>query len=505
MYKIRTTQTGSGNTAVQIVTRERSQTRVIKHLGSAKNPGELADLKRLASQYLILKSETPPLFPQLFTASDSNQRIVKVGQLQVRQITHQAAYDFLSEVYRNLGFAKLPSHPLFADLVLMRLIEPASKIRTLTLLKRYFGKIYSENLLYRQLPGFLSLKSQACQIAVNYARNKLAFNFSLVFYDVTTLYFETFTADELRKPGFSKDNKANQPQILIGLVVNAEGFPVAFDIFEGNTFEGKTILPVIKSLQKQWSISDLTVVADSAMLSQAVMNQLTGLGLHYIVGARLANLPLSEINSISKHLGRQEGKYYAALTDRGLLVCDYSAARASKDKSDRQKQIDRANRYLARPGSGSRLRFVKSSKPNGFELNQPLISKSETLEGIKGYYTDSVSLPPELIVARYKDLWQIEKSFRLAKSDLEARPIWHRKKANIETHILIVFVSLCLAKVIELAAHTSIRKIIDMVWDIQDVELEDTLTGEKHIKRSEGDLATFTKLADILGSLSRTY
>ena len=252
------------------------------------------------------------MFPQLFTASDSNQRIVKVGQLQVRQITHQAAYDFLSEVYRNLGFAKLPSHTLFADLVLMRLIEPASKIRTLTLLKRYFGKIYSENLLYRQLPGFLSLKSQACQIAVNYARNKLAFNFSLVFYDVTTLYFETFTADELRKPGFSKDNKANQPQILIGLVVNAEGFPVAFDIFEGNPFEGKTILPVIKSLQKQWSISDLTVVADSAMLSQAVMNQLTGLGLHYIVGARLANLPLSEINSISKHLGRS-GTYILRL------------------------------------------------------------------------------------------------------------------------------------------------------------------------------------------------
>jgi transposase len=314
----------------------------------------------------------------------------------------------------------------------------------------------------------------------------LGFNFSIVFYDVTTLYFETFKedAENFKKPGFSKDNKPQQPQIVIGLVVNQDGYPIAIDIFPGNTFEGHTMIPVLRKLQKAHGIKTLTVIADAGMLSQSNIEEIENAGLTYIVGARLGNMPTDKLRQISKNLNKTEGVYYRGALPRGILVCDYSQKRANKDRSDRKKQLKKAEYQIENPDKiKKRTRFVMEESKAKIKLNQGLIEKDELREGIKGYHTNLEFTENSLIIQRYKDLWHVEKSFRIAKSDLQARPIFHRKKDSIETHILIVFVSLCLTKSIELKTGYSIKRVRDMIWKILDIEFVDTLTNKQFIKR----------------------
>jgi transposase len=309
---------------------------------------------------------------------------------------------------------------------------------------------------------------------------------TLIFYDVTTLYFESFTDDELRKCGFSKDHKAGQPQIVVSLVVDRQGFPLGFDLFEGDKFEGHTFIPTILKFKQTHQITSLTVVADAGMLSETNMQSLVDHGLTYVVGARVANLGLNTIEQISTDLSAQENKYVSVQTKLGKLICDYSKSRAAKNKSDRLKQLQRAKEQLDNPQKLKRKsRFIKTTSRIDLTLNQELVRKDELLEGVKGYYTNLTDVDEQTIVARYKDLWHVEKSFRMAKSDLQARPIFHHKRSSIEAHLLIVFISLCLAKAMEMATGVSIKKITDILWTVHDVELTDCKTGDKYHKRTD--------------------
>ena len=337
------------------------------------------------------------------------------------------------------------------------------------------------------------------QAAVAYAKTHLSFDFSLVFYDVTTLYFETFKADEdvtdnkgntvegLRKNGFGKEHKPGQPLILIGLVVNRDGYPIGIELFPGKTFEGHTMIPVVKRLQEKYAIKTLTIVADAAMLSMDNMKEIADAKLSYIVGARLGNIPHKLIADISAYLDKKESKYYAVGTKHGTLICDYSNKRATKDKSDRKKQLDKSKYQIDNPEQTKRkARFVSEETKATLTLNEELIKQDELREGIKGYYTNLVldeKLTPMNIIARYHDLWHVEKAFRMAKSDLKARPIFHHKKESIQAHMLIVFVSLCIAKSIELLSKFSIKQVKKHVWPVQDIEFIDTITGKVFLKR----------------------
>src|SRR3989344_2289922 len=191
---------------------------------------------------------------------------------------------------------------------MMRVLEPASKIKSIALLDKYFGIHYSKTTAFRELGKLTTLKEDVLNAAIVYAQTNLRFDFSLVFYDVTTLYFETHHGDEFRKSGFSKDNKINQPQILIGLVVNRDGFPIYYDIFKGNTFEGKTIIPVILELKGKYHISEFTVIADAGMLSSDNLAQLDSLGIGFVVGGRTENLNLKEARQIAEGLNKLNHK-----------------------------------------------------------------------------------------------------------------------------------------------------------------------------------------------------
>lgn len=468
--------------AVQVVLRRYHGTEIIKHLGTGETSEGISRLKVLARQFIREKEKIIPLFPEL--EKEDNNDLVSTKNLEVANYFHQFAYDFLLRFYQLNGFDKIKSE-ILKDLVLIRIVEPASKLRSLVLLNEYFGKVYSQSTFYKNIGKLVGFKEQAEELAVSYAKKYLKFDFSIVFYDVTTLYFETFADDEFRKYGFSKDNKSSQPQILVALVVNSDGYPIAVNVFEGSKFEGHTIIPVVSSFQKRHNIKNLTVIADAAMLSRSNMEELTRDNLFYIVGARLSNLSDKVLRQISETIANKPGICFKIKTDLGYLICDFSELRALRDRTDRKKQLLKAQNQINNPGKlMKRLRFIKETTKSLYALNEKLIRKDELLDGIKGYHTNLKGIDSNLIVSRYHDLWKIEKAFRIAKSDLLARPVFHRKKENIEAHILIVFLSLCVAKSIELKTNLSIKNIKEKIWKVLDIEIKDKITGKSFIRQT---------------------
>ena len=500
MLKIRTTKTKSSATAVQVVRYEDKIIHIEKHIGSAKNEKELKLLKKVANHF-IQKNSISSGQQQLFSLSQSSSfsKIIQLDKCEYLGARHTFIYDALIFMMQLFGFDKIGNQMLL-DIICMRIIEPSSKLQTLVLLRELFGISYEETDFYKNLKQFSVLKQDAEKAVVSFAKRYYSFDFSMVFYDVTTLYYESFTEDEdtldeegnvikkgLRRDGFSKDLKFNQPQITIGLMVNSNGFPVSYEIFEGNTFEGDTFLPSILEFKKKYNVKKLTIVADAAMISFDNIKKLKERKLKYIVGARLANIPLTVMKKISEELAAIDGKTGRIHTNKGTLIYDFSANRYKKDKREMGKQVIKAERLVEKNTEGRRTKFLKlktSNKkkdaPKTYELNSKLVEKAKLLLGIKGYYTNLTGKKAsnKIIVYHYHSLWHVEKAFRIAKSDLQMRPIYHFKKQAIEAHILICFMALAVCKHMELKTKKSTRKIVKLLKSITEARIKNLLTEE---------------------------
>lgn len=323
------------------------------------------------------------------------------------------------------------------------------------------------------------MKDEVEGVVKNFAQECYSFNYELLFYDVTTLYFETFEEDELRKNGFSKDNKSQQPQILVALMVTKEGFPVAYEIFSGNTFEGHTIIPVVKGFIAKNKVKEFTVVADAAMISKDNIRELTHNNINYIVGARLGNIPEELLETIDKNICREDGKSIRLKTEFGYLICSYSSARYRKELHEMNNQIEKARKVVEQPFKAKKLKFIQT-KNQKVVLNEKLIDKTRKILGIKGYYTnlDETVTDNKTIIERYHELYKIEQAFRISKSDLQTRPIFHFKEQPIKLHILICFVALVVSKHIELQTGISIKKYVDEAKKIVDGQLLNQITNK---------------------------
>jgi hypothetical protein len=277
MLRIRTTKTASSSTAVQVVRYEGRRIIVEKHIGSAKNDKDIFLLRKAASDFIETYTGQQKLLPP--EQSNTKNIILQLDKCEYLGARYTFIYEMLRRILKILGFDNAMDK-LLLDIVVMRIIEPTSKRETVVLLKELFGIVWEETALYRSLPQYVLLKDTVEKTVTTFAKKQYDFDFSIVFYDVTTLYFESFTQDidvtdekgeivtkGLRRNGFSKDNKANQPQIVIGLIVTKEGFPVSYDVFEGNTFEGKTFIPSITKFKHAHAVKTVTVVADAAMIS----------------------------------------------------------------------------------------------------------------------------------------------------------------------------------------------------------------------------------------------
>ena len=365
MYYIRQTQTSSKATAVQVVEYVKRKMVIAVHIGSAHTPEDLIALQELARKWMEKHGQTG-LFQSVRQPSNQLQKFEYTG------IRYIFIYEVLHKLMAHFQFATLGGK-LLHDLVVIRIIEPASKLESLALLKRYFGIHHRRQSFYESLPKLVLLKDAAEKLTVARAKEEFNFDFSLVFYDVTTLYYESFEADDLRKHGFSKDGKPQQPQIVLGLVVNADGFPVSYEIFEGNKFEGHTIIPVIKSFKEKHSVSTLTIVADAAMISSENVKALEENSLNYIVGARMGNISPKLIKEISQTLGGRDKETTRIKTPLGELVADFSVKRYAKDKREMEKQIKKAELLVNDPTKVKRAKFLKTGSTYGYELNAELV------------------------------------------------------------------------------------------------------------------------------------
>jgi len=474
--------------------------RVIKHLGTARNSLEENQLTDLGQQFLDrerIKSGKLALFDNRYGQSDLEKVL---GNLEFVQALDSVTYGFFHHFYQAIGLDDL-SDDCFCDLVISRIILPVSKAKTRDFLERNLDKKYSLTHLYRNMQN-ASLKNyqeKIEQILWEYVQKQKQ-TISVLFFDVTTLYFESFETDDFRKPGFSKDHKANQPQVTVTLTVTKEGFPLYLRSFPGNKFEGHTIIPCLKDIHQKHQLNDLIVVADSAMVSEANMEELESQNLQFIVGARLGNLPkaiFKEVTEVQKIDG--ETKRFRLGNSR-ILIVSYSQKRAVKDHSDREKQLRKAHFALSTPSTvGKSFKFLQKTKFGDFSLNDDLIEKAKLLEGLKGYVTSSHYLTDQEVIEKYSQLWQVEKSFRMSKSDLKARPIFHTAKEKIEAHLLIVFAALAVMKEAENTTKISSAKMLERLEPIKQIIIQDKLTLEKTSKfvQPSEETISLLKLAKI--------
>lgn len=477
---IRKVRNRSGNTAIQVVAKKNRYNKILKHLGTARTPLELQELTRQAQQYIDdqrIKSGIISLFDTRYLSSSLSTQL---QQFTFLQALDTITYQFFKYFYQRIGINKLVDS-CFQDLVIARIIKPLSKRKTKELLQSQFGKEYSLSTIYRTLAKAVNnhYQEKVEVLLHDFVAKELKQDITVLYFDVTTLYYEAFDEDDFRKCGFSKDNKFNQPQVVVGLTVTTHGFPLHMRMFAGNKFEGHTMVPCIKGLIQQHKLQDFVVVADSAMLSQDNLQKLEKQKVHYIVGARLGNLSQKLFNQIIA-IDRIDGSCLRVqYQPKRYLIVSYSSKRAAKDKHDREKQIKKAESLIKNPAKVvNRYKFLTKSKQGNWQLNQKMVEKAIQLEGLKGYITNSRDLTDEEIIQKYGELWQVEKAFRMSKSDLKARPIFHTTQTSIKAHLLIVFVALAISRYVEFLSGMSLAKVISELNTVKEVIIEDKVTKQ---------------------------
>ena len=466
--------------AIQVYILKNRKRNILKHIGSG-TAEEVNVLKARALNWIETEINNKGLFP---LAEDMFSR-----NYQYLGFSYQFAYEFLSKVFLDFNFRK-HTKKIFYDLVIAQILEPASKRGNLSFLRRFFGIKHNLNNLYTYLSIYdPTLKDNLEKEALRIAERHFAFDFSFVLYDVTTLYFESFKNDEFKKPGFSKDNKHNQPQIVIGLIVTKEGFPVHYEVFPGNTFEGNTFLPILLDFKNKHNAINITVVADSAMISKINLESLKENGINYIVGARLLNQKKEILERIEKKLT----KTHQETIRIDNLIAEYSFDRYKKDKREMEKQIEKAKLYENTESTKFRkLKFLKNDRARYF-LDQDLIEKNTRMLGVKGYVTN-LNLPNAEIINYYHNLFKVEHAFRVAKSDLEMRPVYHFKENSIKNHVLICFACLAISVYLEIKNAKSIKQIVNLLKSVTDAKILNLKTGKVFHTRSE----ITTEIKDLL-------
>jgi len=443
----------SGSVSVQVIDKSNGY-RVVKTLGAARDPQQVERLVELARLFIARRRRQYCLIP-----ADERDNAAVLDFVQtlcnasIRTIGPELIF---GRLFDEIGFGVIPE-PLLRDIVIARLVYPTSKLKTVDYLYRYRGKSVSAQSIYRFLDRLNEhYKQQAQEVAYRHSRTILR-RVQVVFYDMTSLYFEAEDEDDLRKIGFSKDGKFQHPQILLGLLVGEHGYPIGYDIFEGNTFEGKTLLPVLKGIEHRYGLGKPVVVADAAMLSHENLDALDAQPYPFIVAARLRNEAQAMQEEILQHgAGLRDGQCIEMPHDKGRrLIVAYSDKRAGKDAHNRRRGLAKLRKRVA----SGRLtkdalnhrgynKFLKLTGEVAVEIDEWKVEQAGRWDGLKGYLTNT-DLAPAEIIDNYGQLWQVEKAFRISKTDLRIRPMYHRRRRRIEAHVLVAFVAYTLYKELE--------------------------------------------------------
>jgi len=448
---IRRNKNRSGSISIQVVQKFKRINKVLKTVGIAETKREEDLLILLAKAEIERFKGTKGLFVEhddlvidSFVESIANDHLSIAGPELI-----------LGKIYDKIGFPPGGSRNYFKSLVLSRLVYPGSKLKTIDYLKKHLHIDVSVYSIYRFLDELdTELKQVIEEVTFNYTRRVLNGKIGVVFYDMTTLYFEASEEDDYRVIGFSKDGKHQQPQIMIGLLVSSQGYPIGYRIFEGNTAETKTLIPVLEAFQKKFNFVKPIVIADAALLSQKNIAALEENNYEYILGGRLKN----ENNIIKDkilNLEIQEGAPQELIAPTGRLIITYSSKRARNDRRNREKGLKRLEKKvdsgkLSKKHINNRgyNKYLKLTGEVQVTIDYEKFKDDSVWDGLKGYVTNS-KLSKHQVIEHYTQLWHVEKAFRISKTDLRIRPIYHRLKRRIEAHICICFAAYTVYKEIE--------------------------------------------------------
>lgn len=468
----------SGTVSVQVVQKTKSRKqRVLKSLGSAY-PHDTSAMEKLMQQAssFIQEMEGPSL-PHIYEEEEVIDGFVSsLSNAQVQVAGPELVFGTL---YDRIGYGAIRNR-MFRNIVICRLFNPGSKLKTVDYMERYLHVTYSVDQIYRFLdnlcyrkeaeeksndvrkpetaegegestptspakPKSADFKTRVEDIAYSYTKKMVGDGISVCFYDMTTLYFEAAEEDDLRKCGFSKDGKHSCPQIFLGLLVASGGNPIGYEIYEGNISEGHTMIPLIRKLASRFGFDKPIVVADAGLLSKANIEELTKDGYQYIIGAR----PKSESDKVKEQILSLDMKYGDVMEiekDGGVrIVLSCTERRAKKDAHNRQRGLARLQKKMA----SGRLtkqninnrgynKYLKMEGEVTISINMEKYEADAAWDGIKGYVTNT-TIEKDEIIANYSNLWFIERAFRMNKFDLAVRPIFHRLRNRIEGHICICF------------------------------------------------------------------
>lgn len=448
---IRRLKNRSGSTSVQVIQKINGRYKVLKTIGCATLLHDIEKLELLARQEIERLTSQPKLF-----VSEQDELIDKtLSTLENSDIRTIGPEIIFGKIYDSIGFNKV-GKDMFRHLVISRLVFPLSKLKTVEYLQRFQGIKISIDSIYRFLDKLNDkLKIQVEQIAYNHTLKVLKGNINVVFYDMTTLYFESSDEDDLRKTGFSKDGKHQNPQIFIGLLVGLEGYAIGYDIYEGNIYEGHTLIPFIQKISEKFKIEKPIIVADAGLLSKNNIKSLEENQYEYILGGRLKN----ESNQIKEMILADQYsdgvlKSYQK-TEKSRVIVHYSDNRAKKDQYNRTRGLMRLEKKI-KAGKLTKSsinnkgynKYLKLTGEVEITIDYNKYQQDNVWDGLKGYVTNT-KLTDKEVLENYRHLWHIEKAFRMSKTDLRIRPIYHRLQRRIEAHICISFTAYCIYKELE--------------------------------------------------------
>lgn len=476
----------------------RVKQRVIRHVGSAADEAEVERLKELG-QYLKheIEAEHQPSFfspeeslsmtskskSQQEEASGKDYAIDDFRNLREEQRTITGIHEIYGSVYNQLGFDKILQNPArnkhscetIRNIVLGRIASPASKRETVNILASDYGIRLNLDSVYKamdKLDENAINKLQDCALAG--ARNLFNEKIDVLFYDATTLYFESFTEDEPKSKGFSKDNKFNEVQVMLSVFVTQAGIPVGYEVFPGSTYEGHTLMRALDNLGKRFDVGKVVFVADSGLLSRDNLALLEESGYQYIVGARLKSMPKNVVGKILSKEGYQPLQFadeecsykLLELDENQQLVVNYNATRARKDAYDRDKAIAKLREKMRKSkkvksmvNASGYKKYLNVDSQAEVEINQEKIDEDQQWDGIHGVVTNIKGFNPQEIISQYRGLWQVEETFRLSKHDLKVRPIYHWTPERIKAHIAICFIALTCVRHLEYRVNLQSKKM----------------------------------------------
>jgi hypothetical protein len=475
----------------------------LKHVGSARTEAELGVLLRAAQRLLDDPDQLvldlgvgqrggpagsllgPVSAPTLFDRQAVGVARPRPSGGTVSGTCSRVLFDAVGAVFDGIGFGALGDE-VFRDLVIARIVEPTSLLDVGRVLSDLGQPVVSYSTLRRTLTRCVKGCWRGQVARVCFSHVQASGDLSLCLYDVTTLYWEAEKEDRFRKVGYSKERRVD-PQILVGLLVDRRGFPLEIASFEGNTAEKHTIVPVIDAFKARHGIEHMVVVADAGMLSAANLKALDEAGYKFIVGSRATKAPIDleshfhwhgeaftdgqVIDTVSPKTGANTDNDKLKKTEpvwnpdkhpgSWRAVWAYSTKRAVRDRHTLTAQENKARAVVAGEKSARNPRFVTTSA-GARVVNETALARARQLAGLKGYVTNipKPSMPAAEVISSYHDLWQVEQSFRMSKTDLAARPMFSRTRDSIEAHLTIVFTALAVSREIQSRTGISIRQVV---------------------------------------------